>query len=53
MKRLRLRREVCFILGAVVMCMIIMFMNNAIDNYNDYLQKCDETKGYACNIFGK
>lgn len=53
MKRLRLKREVCFVLGAVVMCAFIMFMNSAINNYNDYLQKCDETKGYTCNIFGK
>ena len=53
MKRLRLKREVCFMLGAIVMCLVILLMNIAIDNYNDYLQRCDAEKGYTCNIFGK
>lgn len=53
MKRLRLKREVCFILGFIIACLLISFMNYAIDNYKDYLQRCDEEKGYTCNIFGK
>lgn len=53
MKILRLRKEVCFILGAVVMCIVTLLMNSAIDNYNYYLQRCDVEKGYTCNIFGR
>lgn len=53
MYRLRLKREVCFMLGAVVMCLVTLLMNHAIDNYNEFLQKCDERNGYTCNIYGK
>lgn len=53
MKRLRLRREVCFMLGAVVMCIVTLLLNNAIEDYNEHLQRCDEEKGYTCNIFAK
>lgn len=52
-KRLRLRRELCFVLGAVVMFLVTLFMNSAIEDYNEYLKRCDERKGYTCNVFAR
>ena len=52
-KRLRLKREWCFVLGVVATMMFTSIANVAIDYYSDYLQRCDAERGYTCNIFGK
>ena len=52
-KRLRLKREWCFVLGVVATIMFTSLANTAIDFYSDYLHRCDLEKGYTCNIFGK
>lgn len=52
-RRLKLKKETCFMLGFITACIVMLLMNIAIDNYNDYLQRCDEEKGYTCNIFGR
>lgn len=52
-RKFELSKGACFLLGIVVAGLVIVLMNIAIDNYNDYLQKCDERNGYTCNVFGR
>lgn len=52
-KKFKLSRTTCFVLGMIFAGLVIVAMQFAIDNYNDYLKRCDEANGYTCNIFGK
>lgn len=52
-RKFELSKETCFLLGIIFAGLVMLLMNIAIDNYNDYLQRCDERNGYTCNIFGK
>lgn len=52
-RKFELSKGACFLLGVVVAGLVIVLMNIAIDNYNDYLEKCDERNGYTCNVFGR
>ena len=52
-KRLILKREICFILGALVMALTILLLHYGIENYKEFLEKCDARTGHTCNIFGK
>lgn len=52
-KRIRLKREVCFLLGAITMFLVILLLNYGIENYKEYLKECDIRTGHTCNIFGK
>jgi hypothetical protein len=52
-KKLKLKREWCFVLGMLTMTIITISIIKYIGFYNDYLEKCDNEKGYTCNIFGQ
>lgn len=52
-KRLRLRREVCFLLGVIITILTIILLHYGVENYKEFLEKCDARTGYTCNIFGK
>lgn len=52
-KRIRLKREICFILGALVMALTILLLHYGVENYKEFLEKCDARTGHTCNIFGK
>lgn len=52
-KRTRLKREYCFLLGMIIMAIFTISIIKYIEFYNDYLEKCDNEKGYTCNIFGE
>lgn len=52
-RKFELSKTTCFVLGMIFAGLAIVAMNFAIDNYNDYLQRCDAEKGHVCNIFGK
>ena len=52
-RRFELSKTACFVLGMIFAGLAIVAMKFAIDNYNDYLQRCDNANGYTCNIFGK
>lgn len=53
MKRYRLKREWCFVLGFIVALVVVALTEHALNNYDEYLQACDVQKGYTCNIFGQ
>ena len=52
-KRLRLRREVCFLLGVIITILTMVLLHYGIENYKDYLKECDTRTGHVCNIFGQ
>lgn len=33
--------------------LLVALFTKGLNNYNDYLEKCDIEKGYTCNIFAK
>lgn len=53
MKKRRLRKWVKVALSIVVLSVLLYLINMALNNYNSYLENCDNVKGYTCNIFGK
>jgi hypothetical protein len=52
-KKLKLKGEVYFVLGFICAIILMIVMNYGINNYKDYLDRCDIERGYTCNIFGK
>lgn len=52
-RKFELSKSNCFWLGFLVAGLAIVLMTNAVNNYNDYLQKCDERNDYTCNVFGQ
>lgn len=52
-KKLRLKRKWCFVLGMLTMAILTISIIKYMDFYGDYLEKCDNDKGYTCNIFGQ
>ena len=52
-RKFELSKTAYFVLGMIFAGLAIVAMRFAIDNYNDYLQRCDDVNGYTCNIFGK
>ena len=52
-KKTRLKREYCFILGMLTMAIFTISIIKYIEFYSDYLEKCNNEKGYTCNIFGQ
>ena len=52
-KKTRLKRKWYFVLGMLTMLFLIISMYKYIEFYSDYLEKCDNDKGYTCNIFGQ
>ena len=52
-KRLKLRRKWVFVLGVISTILIMNITNTMIENYKDYLHRCDIERGYTCNIFGR
>ena len=49
MKKRKLRTWVKIVLFII----LVLLIEQGIESYNDYLEQCDKTKGYNCNIFGK
>lgn len=53
MKKRRLRKWVKVVLVIIALVLLELCLVKAIENYNDYLVKCDKIKGHTCNVFGK
>jgi len=53
MKRYKLKTWVKVLIAVVGAILLFMILKYAINNYLEYLEKCDLEKGYTCNFFGK
>lgn len=52
-KKRTLSKTSCFVLGMMLSSLLLIVMTYSVNNYSEYLQKCDEMNGYTCNVFGK
>lgn len=52
-RKLKLKRKWYFVLGVIITIITITTINTLIAHYAEWIHRCDQEKGYTCNIFGE